>query len=117
MKSLVTPAVLALLLPTGLRADEKDDVLAAQRKAAKETWERVSTEPSVTHETDHLILVAPKGTEKQLKETGLLLEKYYDTATKAVFPPKEAAWPGKLAVYLFEQPEQLDSFIRRIEKR
>ena len=117
MKSLVMTAALALVLPTGLRADEKDDALAAQRKTAKENWDRVSSEPSVTHETEHLLLVAPKGMEKLLKETGILLEKYYDTAAKAVFPPKEPAWPGKLAVYLFEQPEQLDSFIRRIEKR
>src|SRR5262249_45710313 len=117
MKSLVTTAALALLLPAGLPADEKDDALAAQRKAAKENWDRVDAGPSVTHETDHLFLVAPKGMEKQLKETGILLEKFYDTSAKFLFPPKEPAWPGKLAVYLFEQPEQLDSFIRRVEKR
>src|SRR5437763_12123558 len=108
MKSLVTMAALALLLPAGLRADEKDDALAAQRKAAKENWDRVDAGPSVSHETDHLIVLAPKGMEKQIKETGALLEKYYDTAAKVLFP-KEAPWPGKLAVYLFEQPEQLDS--------
>ncbi|MBI1914367.1 MAG: hypothetical protein HYS12_06460 [Planctomycetes bacterium] len=117
MKSLVTMTALALLLPVSLHADEKDDALAAQRKAAKDNWDRVDAGPSVSHETAHLIVVGPKGMEKQIKETGVLLEKYYDTAAKVLFPPKEAAWPGKLAVYLFEQPEQLDSFIRRVEKR
>src|SRR5262245_61284961 len=116
MKSLVTMGALALLL-TSLHADEKDDALAAQRKVAKENWDRVDAGPSVSHETDHLILLAPKGMEKQLKEIGILLEKYYATAAKLLFPPKETVWPGKLAVYLFEQPEHLDSLIRRVEKR
>jgi hypothetical protein len=116
MKSLVSMAALTLLFPASLRAAEKDDALAAQRKAAKENWDRVDAGPSVAHETDHLLVIAPKGMEKQIKETGVLLEKYYDTAAKVLFP-KEASWPGKLAVYLFEQPEQLDSFIRRVEKR
>jgi hypothetical protein len=113
----MTLAALVLLLPASLGADEKAEVLAAQRKAAKENWDRVEAGASVVHETEHLLLLGPKGMEKQLKETGILLEKYYDTAAKLLFRPKETPWPGKLAVYLFEQPEHLDSFIRRVEKR
>src|SRR5215471_16107458 len=90
MKSLVTTAALGLLFPASLYADEKDDALAAQRKAAKENWERVEAGAFVTHETAHLLLLAPRGMEKQLKETGIILEKYHDTAAKLLFPPKES---------------------------
>lgn len=107
-----------LLLPTsGLRADDKDETLAAQRKLVGENWDKVGAGPSVTHETEHFIVVAPKALEKRLKEIGLLLEKSYATAHKLLFAPKELAWAGKLTVYLFAQPEQLDAFIRRVEKR
>jgi len=110
--------VAGLLLPAaGLRADEKDETLAAQRKAAGENWEKVGAGPSATHETEHFLVVAPKGLEKRLKEVGGLLEKSYDTAHKLLFAPKELAWAGKLTVYLFVQPEKMDAFIRRVEKR
>jgi hypothetical protein len=70
-----------------------------------------------THETAHLIVVAPKELEKRLKEIGTRLEAHYDTAYKVLFKPKEVAWPGKLTVFLFAEPEHLDAFIRRVEKR
>jgi hypothetical protein len=113
-------AGLLLLAVSGLRADEKekvDETLLAQRKAVPENWEKVGAGPSATHETEHLIVVAPKMMEKRLKDIGILLEKHYDTAHKALYQPRELLWPGKLTVYLFAQPDHLDAFIRRVEKR
>lgn len=107
-----------LLLPTAvLRAEEKDETLVAQRKAVGENWQKVDAGPSATHETAHFIIVAPKAMEKRLKDIGVLLEKSFDMAHKVLFAPKELTWAGKLTVYLFAQPEQLDAFIRRVEKR
>ena len=119
MRSFVAMTLAAgLLLPAGhLRADEKDETLTAQRKLVGENWQKVGAGPSATHETAHFIVVAPKALEKRLKEIGVLLEKSFDTAHKVLFAPKELTWAGKLTVYLFAQPEQLDAFIRRVEKR
>jgi hypothetical protein len=119
MRSSVALALAAaLLLPAGgLRTEEKDEVLEAQRKAVAENWDKVGAGPSATHETEHFIVAVPKAMDKRLKEIGTLLEKSYDTAHKVLYLPKELAYPGKLTVYLFAQPEQLDAFIRRVEKR
>src|SRR5262249_45979934 len=115
MRSLVVTAVALALLPVSakLRADEKSDALEKQRKAAKDSRERGEAGAVVLHETSHLIVLAPPALEKRLKDIGVLLEKHYDTAAKALFTPKDTVWPGKLAVYLFAEPVQLDSFIRR----
>lgn len=116
--AMVAAAGLLLVAASGLPADDKpDETLAAQRKAVPENWDKVGAGPSATLETEHLIVVAPKAREKRLKDIGILLEKHYATAHKALYAPKELIWAGKLTVYLFAQPEHLDAFIRRVEKR
>jgi hypothetical protein len=117
MKRVVASALAALLLVApGLRADDRDDLVPGQRKAARDNWARAEGGPEAVHETAHLILVAPPAMQNRLKDIGNLLEKFYDTAAKPLFM-KEPAWEGKLAVYLFAKPEQLDSFIRLVEGR
>lgn len=107
--------VLAIVGPA--RADDEADLVAAQKKTAIENWQKVCTgEPAVV-ETAHLLVAASKAQEAKLKEVGAFLEKHYDMAASVLGYQKDAPWKGKLAVYLLEQPEQIDAFIRRIEKR
>ena len=106
-----------MLLPAGGLRAEKDEALEAQRKLVGENWGKVGAGPSATHETEHFIVAAPRAMEKRLKDIGTLLEKSFATAHKLLFAPKELTWAGKLTVYLFAQPEHLDAFIRRVEKR
>jgi len=117
------PAVLLLLhlaaLP--LRADEKDDkraaLVAAQKSAASDNWKSLDVGEAVQHETDHLIVVAPKALEKVVKDAGALMEKSYDAAVKLLFKPDDEVFPGKLTVFLMPEPKDFDSYLRRIEKQ
>ena len=117
MRMAAAMVLAGLLLPAGGLRAEKDETLEAQRKLVSENWDKLGAGAAATHETEHFIVAAPRALEKRLKEIGVLLEKSYDTAHKLLFAPKELAWAGKLTVYLFAQPEQLDAFIRRVEKR
>jgi hypothetical protein len=116
------PAVLALALLAGAGGAVDKETVEKQRKAAEENWDKLDAGERALAETAHLLLVAPQAQEKKLKTLGEQLEKYYETAARPLFydekekkdPP---AWPGKLTVYLFEQPAHYDAFVRRIEKR
>jgi len=114
-------AVLVLLLgAAGLRAaDDADDKLAEQKKAAEANWGLLDLGEPAKHETAHLLLYGPAAYEKRLQGWGTLLEKQYDTAGKGIGldPKDEKWWPGKLAVYLFAERENFTTFVRRVEKR
>jgi hypothetical protein len=97
---------------------ESKDVLAQQRKAAKDNWALLEAGDAAISESTHLILLGPKSLERRLKEIGGNLEKSYSLALKQLqLDPKEELWSGKLTVYLLANREQFTSFIRRIEKR
>jgi hypothetical protein len=114
-------AVLVLLLgAAGLRAaDDADDKLAEQKKAADANWGVLELGEPAKQETAHLLLYGPSAYEKRLKDWGALLEKQYETARKGIDldPKDEKWWPGKLAVYLFAERENFTTFVRRVEKR
>jgi hypothetical protein len=109
-------AVGLVLLAGGLKADDSNAALEKQRQAAKENWERVEAGPLAQMETMHLILLAPKDQEKRLMDLGSQLEKFYTAAAGTLYG-KDAPWEGKMAVYLFGNPETFDSFLRRVAKR
>ncbi len=114
------PAVfLCVLGAAGLRADEAADKLAAQKKAADDNWAALDLgEPPAQAETKHLLIYAPKAFAPRLKDWGVLLEKFYATASRPLEADKaEQWWPGKMAVYLVAQREHFTTFVRRVEKR
>jgi hypothetical protein len=114
-------ALLAGLLALALRAGAADETaakVAAQKKAAAAAWEAVEAGPLATAETKHLLIYAPTGMGKRLKEVGTLLERYHDLAARALgYDGKEEIYPGKVAVFLFPERSLLPAFARRIEKR
>jgi hypothetical protein len=100
------------------QAQEAAEKLDAQKKAGRDNWALLDAGEAVIQETDHLLLLAPKATERRLKEIGANLEKSFSLAVKALqLNPKEDLWPGKLTVYLIPEREQFTAFVRRIEKR
>ncbi len=103
---------------TSVRADDAADKLAAQKKRAEANWAAIEAGEMATAETDHLLLYAPKASEKNLKEVGANLEKHYAKAAELLgFDAKKAPWEGKMAVYLLPEREQFQAFVRRVEKR
>lgn len=111
----VFPLVL-FLLTSPLRADDKPDP-EAPKKLAQENWEKLQAGPMAMHQTDHFILVASKPNEDKLKEWGSLIEKTYELAVPILYTPKETPFKGVLTIYLLPDGEQVNTFIRRIEKR
>ncbi|HMF13746.1 MAG TPA: hypothetical protein VKE94_15615 [Gemmataceae bacterium] len=100
-----------------IQSQEKADPLDRQRKAARDNWASLEAGAGASHETDHLLIQAPKTMDRRLKEIGGNLEKSYGLAVKALQIDKDQAWPGKLTVYLLPQREQLATFVRRVESR
>jgi hypothetical protein len=116
--ALVLTATLAL--PAARTAEPAADPaarLAAQKKLAEENWEAVEAGESSLAETKHLVVVAPKTMEPQLKTIGALLDKQYDLAWDALQLDKKEPLPGKVTVYLFPGRQPFSNFVRRIEKR
>lgn len=109
--------VLIAFISRTSRADDTADKIAAQKKTAAENWQKVCASEPAMHETDHLLVVVSKAQEAKLKDIGAFLEKHYDMAASVLGYQKDAPWMGKMAVYLLEQPEQIDAFIRRVDKR
>jgi len=114
---LLALAAFAFLGGGSIQSQEKGDPLDRQRKAARDNWASLEAGAGASHETDHLLIQAPKTMERRLKEIGGNLEKSYGLAVKALQIDKEEAWPGKLTVYLIPQRDQLTTFVRRIESR
>ena len=96
--------------------DDRAKAVATQKKTAEAAYKAMELGDPAHVETKHLLVYAPKAMEKRLKAIGTQLEKYHDTATKALAFEKEA-YPGKITVYLFAEKGDLAAFIRRIEKR
>jgi hypothetical protein len=116
-KTMVAGTVLLTCL-AGARADEAADKLEALKKKAQANWALLDAGEAVLHESAHLLLVAPKGLEKRLKEIDTLLEKSHGKAVEALgMNPKESPWPVKLTVYLVSEREHYTTFVRRVEKR
>jgi hypothetical protein len=105
------------LLPITGWADDKPDPLEARKAAALENWDKIDGGQVVMENTAHFLLVAPKAMSEKLKEPGELFEKLYEQVVKALYQPKDTPFKGHVTVYLLEKPDQVDKFIRRIEKR
>jgi hypothetical protein len=98
---------------------EKDaGPVTEQRKAAFTNWKRAfdKDKPPSSQETAHLLLYG-KVPGKTLKQVGVVLEKSFSAATKALALEKRDFWPGKLTVYLVPERADYAAFIRRIERR
>lgn len=109
--------LLLMFLPAcAVADDEKPDPLEALKKAAKENWDRLDAGPMVTAETTHFLIVAPRALEGKLKEHGELLEKQLDQAIKTLYKEKDKPLKNRVTVYLLDKPEQIDAYIRRVEK-
>jgi hypothetical protein len=110
--------IIAVMGASGVKADESADKLAEQKKAAKANWALLEAGDPAIQETEHLLIHAPKDSQKRLKDLATKLEKSYALAVKTLkTTPKDDLWPGKLTVYLLADKEQFASFIRRVEKR
>jgi hypothetical protein len=120
MRRFTLAMLLAGLVMGGGRASaqEAEQKLAAQRKAASDNWALLEAGEAASHETEHLLLMAPKSMERRLKEIGTSLEKSHALAGKAAqIKPKEGLWPGKLTVYLIPERQHFTAFVRRVETR
>jgi hypothetical protein len=101
-------------------ADDEAAQVAKQKAAAKANWKKIYGEdPSVTEETEHLLLYGPPGmTSAQLKELGTRLEAIYALSRKGLQMAKDDdVWSGKLAVYLIEDRKHYSSFLRSVIKQ
>jgi hypothetical protein len=119
-RTLLLLTVLAGFLGTTLLwADESDDKIKAQKKAAEANWALLDEGEAASLETPHLLIYAPKSLEPRLKTLGAALEKGYDTASKAlkVNAEMDKWWAGKLTVYVLPERAQFVAFVRRVEKR
>jgi hypothetical protein len=97
---------------------ENADKVAEQTKAARDNWALLEAGDVASHETEHLLIFAPKTFDKRLQTIGATLEKSFGLAVKALqIKPKDELWPGKLTVYLLNDREQFTAYVRRIDKR
>lgn len=118
MRRSVTTGLALLVFLAGARADDKPDASDAQKKTAKENWEKLENTPPAIAETSNFLLVAPKEMEEKLKEFGELLDKHHEVIAKGLFTGKnEVPFKGKMTIYFLPKEEQIGTFIRRIEKR
>ncbi len=125
MRTCTSALLVGLLLglaPAASPAQTSDDTaatVAAQKKAGAANWDAVVEAPHAFAETKHLLIYAPKTMEKRLGKVGAVLEKYHSRALDALaYDPKgRETYPGKIAVYLFADLEQVPTFARRVEKR
>jgi len=82
-----------------------------------EEFQKVLNEEPTTAETANLILVAPKSVGKKAMEWAKLAEKHRETAIKALKLDEDEVQETKIAVFLWQTPDQLRNFIRRVERR
>ena len=107
MRTLLLLAV-ALCEPCVARADDEEraKAIATQKAAAESAFKAMELGDFAHVETKHLLVYGPKEMEKRLDAVGKQLEKYHDTAAKALDLGKDA-YPGKITVYLFAQKADL----------
>jgi hypothetical protein len=101
-------------------ADDAAEVVQKQRETAKANWKRVlDAPPEVYTETKHLLVYATQGrTVPQLRHIGRFLESELPLTRKAIgIEAGDELWPGKLAVYLFDEPRQLHTFVLTAGKK
>jgi len=113
LKTLLT-AVLCLILPALVSAQERDAETKKQLAAATEKIARADVGKAVTVETADLLLVAtlPDAKAKSLAAFG---QKVYETASAALKnDKKEVLWPGKLTVFLLKDREDFSKFFRKV---
>jgi hypothetical protein len=116
-RNLSAGLILWSVFTTQGRAQDEPDKSAERLKGAIAVWDSLEVGAAAKHETEHLLIVAPKGLDRRLKEIGGNLEKHYAPAFKALQAKPEELWSGKLIVYLFSERDHFTSFVRRIEKR
>jgi len=118
MLARLLPLAALLLAAAALAAqDDTAKTVAEQKKAAAEAWKDLDIGDAATLETRHLIVYAPKVMSARMKTIGALLEKYHASAAKALALKPADAYAGKITVYLLAKPDQMPSFLRRVERR
>lgn len=94
-----------------------DDALAKQKKSLRANMKAAEIPETSLVESPHLLVCGTLPADK-LRSLSAKLERQIEIATKALrFDKGETAWPGKLAVYVFEDRAQFRSFVRQVEKR
>jgi len=119
MTRCILPTLLSLVsfgAPT-LEAQDAAEQLMAQKKMARDNWALLELGDPASHETEHLLILAPKSTERRLKDIAVNLERSHGVAAKALQLTQEESLPGKLTVYLLPERDQFTPFVRRVEKR
>lgn len=108
---------------TGLEltaADDPAEVVKKQKEKAAAYCKRVLPDGTFLHvETPNILLYGSKSLpEEKLKAWGDLLEEQLGLLRKAfALDDKKTLWPGKLAVFFFDEKRTFASFIRQIEQR
>lgn len=116
ISTLVILSIFTLTSPA-LPQEEGKDIVAMQKKEAEANWKMLEVGPFAHVETKHLLIYAPKETERRIKQVAPLLEKHFAMAAKVLWTEKDDKWKQKLPVYLFNEPVDFGSFVRRVEKR
>src|SRR4051812_40254822 len=117
MRTGLAMALLAAVAGVCSAQDDQDKKVAEQKKQAEAAWKSLEAGDFAFAETKHLLIIAPKDLDKQLKAKGATLESYHDQAVKAAGLDVKDGYPGKIIVYLLGEKEQVTAFARRIEKR
>lgn len=106
-------------------AAEDDDLVALvkkQKEKARANWKRVyEDQPAVHVETESFLFYASKTFDReQLKEWGATYDELLKETRKALAlegDGKKPMWLGKMAIYLFEDRRDYNSFVRGVLKK
>ena len=103
--------ILALFVAAPLKADDKADLVAKQKKAAMENVTKMGIDNTAFAETDNLILCGPFPQDK-LKSWGDVVQKNYSFALKGLkVEPADLPTKGKIAVYFVPDRKIYTAFV------
>ena len=92
-------------------------VTLLQHQRALANWKLQFAKETPTHaESSHFLLYGSLP-GKNLKDLGAALEKQYALALKVLASEHEEPWPGKMAIYFYENKLFYAGFCRTVEKR
>lgn len=105
-----------------LVAADDDELVKRQKEKAQANWKRVyENQPAVFVETESFLFYASKSFDReQLKEWGGTYDELLKETRKALVldgEGKKPMWVGKLAIYLFEDRRDYNSFVRGVLKK
>lgn len=101
-------------------ADDAAAITSRQKARAHANWKQLfDAQAPVEVESKHFLLLAPPPwTLAQLKTVAANLEQILTVARKPLeIDAKDDVWPGRLAVYLLDEPVQLHMFMLAVAKK